>query len=101
MYGVSAYSLQPGVVGTDISRNWPGLLYYASKLMFSLMAKSMSQGVSTTLRCCTLTDEEENKYNGEYFADCQPWSINKHLPKPWISIGGVLLTPSHDRLIES
>lgn len=65
---VTANSLHPGVVGTDILRNASGLLwifYPAMKMFF----KSPRSGAQTTITCAL--DPELRGVSGKYFNDCR------------------------------
>ena len=96
-YGTSAVSVHPGVIATELSRDVSMLKFIPLLIFAPLILKSTSQGIATSLRCCTLTENEINKYNGEYFADCQPWLENKKIRKPLLPvIGGNRLRKNHD-----
>ena len=63
---VTAYSLHPGVVKTELYRNQ----FSITKFLFfpaRLFMKSPEQGAATTLHCALTEDIE--KHSGKYFAD--------------------------------
>jgi len=63
---VTAYSLHPGAVRTELSRHmgWMGLLF----LPLRWMIKSPNQGASTSMYVCLTPGLEV--LNGQYFTDC-------------------------------
>jgi len=66
---VSVFSLHPGVVRTDFTRN----LSCCAKCMMSVFTcclRNPSQGASTSVYCAIAEGLE--KHSGEYFADCAP-----------------------------
>jgi len=66
--GVSVFSLHPGVIRTEFSRNMPGCvkcLFCCCQCMF----RTTSQGASTTVYCAT--EEGIEKDSGSYFVDCR------------------------------
>lgn len=65
---VTANSLHPGVVGTDILRNASGLMwifYPAMKMLF----RSAKSGAITTITCAL--DPDLKGVSGKYFEDCR------------------------------
>lgn len=72
--GVSAYSLHPGVVRTELGRHffptfalWKRIL--AAPFLLFVM-KTPLQGAQTTIHCATADDKE--LISGTYFSDCLP-----------------------------
>ena len=64
--GVSAYSLHPGVVATDIWRELPWGLRHLAKLFMI----SPEEGARTTIHCATAPIEELE--SGAYYDSCKP-----------------------------
>jgi len=65
--GVTAYSLHPGVISTNLAHNsWWFSLYYAISRPFQ---KSVEQGAATTVYCAT-APEIKNE-GGKYFDSCK------------------------------
>jgi NAD(P)-dependent dehydrogenase (short-subunit alcohol dehydrogenase family) len=62
--GVSAYSLHPGVIASDIYRRLPGPLEALAKLFM----KSPAQGAATSLYCAT--DPAVATESGHYYEKC-------------------------------
>ena len=62
---VTAYSLHPGVIGTNLTRNVPKLFAVLTKIFFS--NKTVEQGAATTVFCALKPDLE--KESGKYFDD--------------------------------
>lgn len=65
---ITAVSLHPGVIPTELTRHnalLGGLLNSIGKYF----VKSIPQGAATTVRCVSLTDEEIK--GGHYYSDCQ------------------------------
>jgi len=65
--GVSVFSLHPGVIRTELTRNFGACV----KCIFcccSCCFRTVSQGASTTVYCAT--EEGLEKHSGAYFADC-------------------------------
>ncbi|KAM9839872.1 retinol dehydrogenase 12, like [Aulostomus maculatus] len=67
--GVTAYSLHPGVVQTDLWRHLNGPQQFVMK-MVSPFTKSSVQGAQTTIYCAVEPTLE--KENGGYYSDCAP-----------------------------
>lgn len=70
--GITAVSLHPGVVYTDIiSRelrktfDWKWLLFNICKPLIWLCFKNCKQGAQTTIHCAV--DDDVPNYNGKYF----------------------------------
>jgi len=82
--GVICVALHPGVIATDLSRNLPswmaGLLRSAVARPF---LKTVEQGAATTIRCCSLKDDEIK--GGHYYRDCN--DINAQLQQQFREVG--------------
>ena len=71
--GVSVFSLHPGVVNTDISREQRGYWWYSQTLygiLFSYVFRSARMGAQTAVYCAVEPGLEHE--SGGYFADCAP-----------------------------
>jgi len=67
--GITSVSLHPGVIPTDLSRNMPNWMAATLKSsLASVFLKSIPQGAATTVRCCSLKDDEIQ--GGHYYKDC-------------------------------
>ncbi len=66
---VTANSLHPGVIKTNLSRSMEGLLSAAIGLLPGVFYKSVAQGAATT--CYVATRPELAGVSGEYFSDCR------------------------------
>lgn len=72
-FGVTAVSLHPGLVRTDIFRDYKGLSLKAIVMtlvlpIFWLTSKSSRAGAQTTIHCAV--DSSIPSHNGKYFSDC-------------------------------
>ncbi|XP_047424819.1 retinol dehydrogenase 12, like [Mugil cephalus] len=67
--GVTAYSLHPGVVQTDLWRHLSGPQQFVMK-MVSPFTKNSVQGAQTTIYCAVEPSLE--KESGGYYSDCAP-----------------------------
>ncbi|KAL6174716.1 hypothetical protein ACLB2K_051362 [Fragaria x ananassa] len=68
---ITANSLHPGLIHTNIVRFGDGILHYIAKLpgaFISLFIKSIQQGAATT--CFVALHPQVNGVSGEYFVDC-------------------------------
>jgi retinol dehydrogenase-12 len=81
--GITTYSLHPGVVKTDITRNMAihyGIKYSLVDLILKpvvwLMFKNCEQGAQTTIHLATA--EEIEQLNGQYFSDCKQQILLQH-----------------------
>jgi len=72
-YGISAFSLHPGGVDTDLFRRVFGSLAPAMKPLMWLTAKTPVEGAQTTLFCSVNPRAE----SGEYYADCRRLAPSK------------------------
>eukprot|EP00058_Branchiostoma_floridae_P027906 XP_002613397.1 hypothetical protein BRAFLDRAFT_118764 [Branchiostoma floridae] len=75
--GVTTYSLHPGVINTELSRNMDAAFGWGFTLLspvlsaaVRLFGKSVQQGAQTTIHCA-VTEGLEG-FSGQYFADCAP-----------------------------
>lgn len=73
---VTAYSVHPGVVRTEITRpnmnGWLKYLYFLQKLFFLvwyMFSKSAKEGAQTIIFCAIMY--EALQYSGCYFSDCK------------------------------
>ncbi|XP_056155103.1 retinol dehydrogenase 12, like [Lampris incognitus] len=71
--GVTAYSLHPGVVQTDLWRHLNGPQQFVMK-MVSPFTKNAAQGAQTTIYCAV--EPELEKESGGYYSDCAPASCS-------------------------
>jgi len=68
--GVTAYSVHPGYVRTEIfAKSTGGLLLQLLGIFAPLFGKDEKSGAQTTIYCAV--DEDALKDNGGYFADCK------------------------------
>lgn len=67
--GVTAYSLHPGVVQTDLWRHLNGPQQFFMK-MVSPFTKNSEQGAQTTIYCAV--EPKLEKESGGYYSDCAP-----------------------------
>ncbi len=63
--GIVAVAVDPGVVNTEISRNYTGIIAWIQKRLAPIFAKTPEQGASTTLYCATLSNA--HIHDGEYY----------------------------------
>ncbi|XP_030748250.1 retinol dehydrogenase 12-like [Sitophilus oryzae] len=71
---VTTYSLHPGVILTEFSRNVPELFKGVVENVLRYMFKNAIEGAQTTIYCAVEKDIE--KYSGQHFHDC-------HVVKPY------------------
>uniref|UniRef100_A0A8C6SYR2 Retinol dehydrogenase 12, like n=1 Tax=Neogobius melanostomus TaxID=47308 RepID=A0A8C6SYR2_9GOBI len=67
--GVTAYSLHPGVVQTDLCRHLNGPQKFVMKVI-SPFTKSSTQGAQTSIYCAV--EPSLDKESGGYYSDCAP-----------------------------
>lgn len=69
---LTTYSLNPGVIATDLGRHYDETYFYGASWLFSrflrFFIKTPEQGAQTTIFCCTNQDLAKN--NGLYYEDC-------------------------------
>lgn len=77
---VTSYSVHPGVVQTNLGRHvgttlalWKRALLYP---LVILAFKTPQQGAQTTIYCAV--QEGIEQYNGRYFSDCKPQTLQAH-----------------------
>lgn len=68
--GRSANALHPGVITTNLGRHMSPIARTAMALAGPLFLKNIPQGAAT--QCYLAAHPEASRYNGEYFADCNP-----------------------------
>ncbi|XP_062404616.1 retinol dehydrogenase 12-like isoform X1 [Sardina pilchardus] len=74
--GVTAYSLHPGLIRTELGRHvtqslplWK-LIMYSPLMLLRPFIKSCEEGAQTTIYCAV--DESLQNINGLYYSDCAP-----------------------------
>ncbi|XP_025837099.1 retinol dehydrogenase 13 isoform X3 [Agrilus planipennis] len=74
LHGVTAYSLHPGVIRTDLGRHLDQTVCFGSSFLFSksIFLKSPLQGAQTSIYCSV--DESLDKETGLYYSDCKKTS---------------------------
>lgn len=65
---ITTYSLHPGLISTEISRNYPNFAALAP-VVFYFFWKSVNSGCQTSLYCAL--DPELKDVTGKYFSDCK------------------------------
>ncbi|MDH4183044.1 MAG: SDR family oxidoreductase [Nitrospinota bacterium] len=68
--GQKANALHPGVINTNLGRHMNPLAVGFMKLVRPIFLKTIPQGAAT--QCYLAAHPDADKYNGEYFADCNP-----------------------------
>ena len=66
----TANSVHPGVIMTNLGRNFPEWKQVAARLIGWTFMKSVEAGAATT--CYVATAPDLAKVTGQYFADCNP-----------------------------
>ncbi|KAF7283268.1 hypothetical protein GWI33_001092 [Rhynchophorus ferrugineus] len=67
--GITTYSLHPGVIYTEFTRNMPIVIKQVAEFVVKWFCKDAREGAQTTIHCAVAKDIE--KYSGLYFADCK------------------------------
>jgi len=67
--GVTAYSVHPGVVSTEIWGKHPSVFANALGKLVNIFGKNEVEGAQTTIHCAV--DKEVTEFSGKYFADCK------------------------------
>ena len=75
---ITAVSVHPGVVKTEIGRNMP-LFMKCISMPFSCLLKSPEQGAATSVHCAT---ENMSKNRGDYFVDSKVSDLKEEWVKP-------------------
>jgi NAD(P)-dependent dehydrogenase (short-subunit alcohol dehydrogenase family) len=106
---ITANSLHPGVINTEIDRTGPRLFQMAFGLLTAVGGKSIAQGAATT--CYVATSPQLGAVSGQYFEDCnavtvlgdnhmhdaaqaeQLWQVSEALTKDYLD---ELHTPGQD-----
>ncbi|XP_044269115.1 retinol dehydrogenase 11-like [Tribolium madens] len=81
--GVTAYSLHPGVVKTEIVNNTSGLLKIGFSFLMKFFSKTVEEGAQTTIHCSVAKGIEE--CNGEHFSDCKRVKAYKTARNPGLA----------------
>ena len=63
--GIVAVAVDPGIVNTEISRNYWGIIAWIQKRLASYFAKTPEQGAVTSLHCATSPNIDI--HSGEYY----------------------------------
>uniref|UniRef100_T1J5Y8 Dehydrogenase n=1 Tax=Strigamia maritima TaxID=126957 RepID=T1J5Y8_STRMM len=66
--GVNVYSLHPGVINSELHRNFSGIVGVLGGIVFPLFTKTVKQGAQTTIYCA-LSERVQNQ-SGLYYSDC-------------------------------
>ena len=73
--GVTVHSLHPGVIGTELLRDWSDsktLQLFAPLILW--LIKTPFYGAQTTLYCCL--EEKLSNQSGLYYSDCDVKSVS-------------------------
>jgi len=71
--GVTCVSLHPGVIATELSRDMPSFMQFVLKSAIARpFLKTVPQGAATSIRCCSLKDNEIQ--GGHYYKDCNDFN---------------------------
>ncbi|XP_002739902.1 retinol dehydrogenase 11-like [Saccoglossus kowalevskii] len=68
--GVSTFSLHPGMINSDMKRNWYGWLRAIEPMVSILFMKPVEHSIHTPVHCCVAPNLEQ--YSGSYFKGCTP-----------------------------
>lgn len=95
----TANGVHPGVILTNLGRNFPEWQQYAAKLIGWTFMKSIEAGAATT--CYVAASPALAKVSGYYFADCNPevpggqmqndalaarlWQVSEELTRPYLA----------------
>ncbi len=108
---ITANSLHPGLINTDIDRDLSGAARFGFGLLASAVGKNVEQGAATS--CYVATSPLLGAVSGRYFEDCNPvtiandphmqsdalgerlWSVSEELVGPYMD---VIETPDPDEL---
>jgi retinol dehydrogenase-12 len=74
--GVTTYALHPGVIKTELARNYGSCLESMYACCFGCCLKTPVQGAATTLYCClepTIAD-----HTGRYYSGCHETTASSH-----------------------
>ncbi len=70
---ITANSLHPGVINTEIDRNLGRLTQFAFKVLTALTGKTIEQGAATS--CYVATNPSLGATSGRYFEDCNAVTV--------------------------
>lgn len=70
---ITANSLHPGVINTEIDRNLSRLTQFGFKVLTALAGKSIEQGAATS--CYVATSSQLGATSGRYFEDCNAVTV--------------------------
>ncbi len=73
---VTANSLHPGVIQTNLGRNMSGLFSMAIGLLLMPIMRTIHQGAAT--QCYVATNPDLSGVSGLYFSDCNPETPSKY-----------------------
>ncbi|XP_050503737.1 retinol dehydrogenase 12 isoform X3 [Diabrotica virgifera virgifera] len=80
---ITAYSLHPGVIKTEIFRNITPLIRWFILFFIDTFFKTASEGAQTQIYCAVANGLE--KHNGQHFHDCKMVSRYKSATEPGLS----------------
>uniref|UniRef100_T1J2M0 Retinol dehydrogenase n=1 Tax=Strigamia maritima TaxID=126957 RepID=T1J2M0_STRMM len=72
--GITAYAADPGVVNTQLLRNWPGTMGKIYRGMSQLFFRSPEDSAHTIMYCALTKGLE--KHTGKYFYNCRDYDID-------------------------
>ncbi|XP_072163608.1 retinol dehydrogenase 12-like [Diadema setosum] len=73
--GVTAFSLHPGSINTEIKRNWAGWLRALSPIISFFFLKSAKAGAQTSIHCSV--SDDIIPLSGSFFKGCQVQKLNR------------------------
>jgi len=74
--GVTTYSMHPGVIQTELSRNYTGCIKCLYTYCIACCLSTPEQGARTTLYCCLEPSIAE--HTGRYYEDCRETAAASH-----------------------
>jgi len=73
---ITTNSLHPGIIATDIGRNFNPVMKLGLKMVAALGGKTIEQGAATT--CYVATSEQLSNTSGAFFEDCNAVTVEGH-----------------------
>ena len=70
---ITANSLHPGVINTEIDRDMSAFMQFGFKILAGAVGKTVEQGAATS--CYVATNPALGAVSGKYFEDCNPVTI--------------------------
>jgi len=78
--GIQVFAVHPGVVDTDLLRQWPPVVQTLGHFILPIVAKTTLEGAQTTI--CAAVSKSFDGFGGSYLSNCEILAAEPHATDP-------------------